>query len=167
MIALLLGILLSIDPAHSSARFSVEHIFVEQVSGVVPILRGTVDLPAGTLVPTSVTAQLDATRLRTGDDDRDGVLQTADWFETKAFPTWTFASTKIVPAAKGFTMTGLLTIHGVAQSETLDVTVSGTPEHPHYHASAHVDRHAFGIKGNRLDPVIGNPVDVVLDITMK
>ena len=36
-----------------------------------------------------------------------------------------------------------------------------------YHAVGHIDRHAFGMKGMRLDPVIGEIVDVTLDVALK
>lgn len=166
MLAFILGVVLAIDPAHSTALFSVEHVFVEHVTGTVPIVRGSIELPPGSMVPTNVSAQLDATRFHTDDSDRDAALTGGDWFDTKTYPTWTFQSTKITPTSGGgFTMIGNLTIHGVTQSETLAVTSVGTSEQPHYHATCKIDRHAFGMKIVQLDPVIGNPVDVTLDIS--
>ncbi len=165
MLGFVLGVVLAIDPAHSTAQFSVTHVFVEHVSGTVPILRGSIDLPPGSTVPTSVTADLDAAHLHTDDPDRDASLTGQDWFDTKSYPTWTFASTKITPTAGGFTMTGVLTIHGVSQPESLLVTTDGTAEHPHYRATCNIDRHAFGMKTTPLDRAIGNPVDVTLDVT--
>jgi polyisoprenoid-binding protein YceI len=167
MLSLILGVLLAIDPSHSSAQFSVEHVFVEHVTGTVPILRGTIDLPSGSLIPVRVNAALDASHLHTDDSDRDAALQSTDWFDTKTYPTWTFASTKITPTATGFTMDGTLTVHGVSQPETLNVSASGTNERPHYRATCRIDRHAFGMKINRMDAVIGNPVDVMLDIAIR
>jgi polyisoprenoid-binding protein YceI len=167
MLHLALAAVLAIDSAKSTVTFSVQHIFVERVTGGVPVLSGAVDLPDGSAVPLSVTAVLDATKLKTGDPDRDGVMGTPEWFDTKKFPTWTFASTKITPAANGFTMDGMLTIHGVAQPEHMVVTASGDPQHPVYHATCQVDRHAFGMSVTRLDPVIGGTVDVTLDIRVK
>ena len=166
MLSFILGLLLAIDPAHSTAQFYITHVFVEHVTGTVPIVSGSINVPAGSLIPTSVTAQLDATHLHTDDPDRDAALQSSDWFDAKAYPTWSFESTKITPAPDGFTMDGTLTIHGVAEPETLRVTTSGTSDRPHYHATCRIDRHAFGMKINRMDPVIGNPVDVTLDIAV-
>lgn len=167
MHALVLGALLSIDPGKSLSTFSVAHIFVERVTGTVPIVSGTIDVPDGSTIPTHVEATLDPTRFRTDEPDRDAALQGPDWFDTKRFPTWTFISTKIVPSARGFIMDGTLTLHGVSQPEELDVIVSGTADHPIYHATAQIDRHAFGMAKTRLDPVIGNLVDVSLDIRIK
>ncbi len=158
----------AIDAAKSKVQFSVTQVFVERVTGVVPVLRGTVSLENGSALPTSVTAVLDATKLATDDRDRNGVLQSPDWFDTTKFPTWTFASTKIIPSSDGeFTMDGLLTIHGVTQTEQLAVTIGGTQANPTYHAAGRIDRHVFGMQVTRLDPAIGNPVDVTLDVTLK
>jgi polyisoprenoid-binding protein YceI len=167
MLAFLLSVVLGIDAGRSTAQFSVEHIFVEHVNGVVPLLRGSVDLPGGTQIPSRVTAQLDAAHLHTDDPDRDAALVSSDWFDTKSYPIWTFESTNIVPAPNGFMMKGMLTIHGVSQAETLDVRTFGTNERPHYRATCRIDRHAFNMKITKLDQVIGNSVDVSIDIVLK
>lgn len=171
MIELLLGVTLlarPIDASHSNASFSVQHIYVEHVTGTVPILDGTVTLDPKTLVPVKVTATLDASKLRSGDDDRDGALQSPDWFDTKKYPEWTFTSTSVTPAGpSSCTIEGMLTMHGVTQPERLDVTIAGTPEHPEYRAVGKIDRKTFGMSVTRLDPVIGNPVDVTLDVVLK
>lgn len=158
----------SIDAARSKAQFTVTHVFVEHVTGNIPIQSGSVVLKVGSLIPVSATAVLDATGVTTGDPDRDASLRSPDFFETAKFPTWSFVSTKIVPHGDtGFEMDGKLTIHGVAQPERLDVTASGDSEHPIYHATAQIDRHAFGMATTRLDPAIGGTAAVTLDVTLQ
>lgn len=156
----------AIDPAHSTASFSVQHIFVSNVVGSVPIVDGRIMLAPGTRVPTSVTATLDPSRIATGDRDRDAALRGEDWFDVARYPQWTFVSTTISRTAMGFAMDGMLTIHGVSRPEHLDVSIAGSTEHPIYHATGKIDRHAFGMRVVRLDPVIGNPVTVALDIVL-
>ncbi len=157
-----------IDTAKSVARFSVSHIWVDRVSGTVPIVDGTVTLQPDSEIPVSATAVLDATRIATGEPDRDRSLESADFFDAAKYPHWTFASTQIVPSGPHtFAMEGKLTLHGVTQPESLDVTVSGTPANPTYHAQAQIDRHAFGMATTRLDPTIGETVGVTLDIALK
>jgi len=157
-----------IDPAASKALFTVTHVFVEHVTGTVPILDGSIVLAAGSTIPISVTARLDPRGIKTGEDDRDGTLQTADWFDTQKFGVWTFTSTSVTSTGTDrCRIDGLLTIHGVARPERLDVTVGGTPAHPRYHAVATIDRHAFGMNVTRLDPAIGDTVDVVLDVALR
>jgi polyisoprenoid-binding protein YceI len=158
----------SIDAAKSRAQFSVSHLWVERVIGTVPILSGSVTLAPGSIIPTSVTVVLDATRIETDEPDRDKSLRSPDFFDAQAFPTWTFASTKITPSGpNAFEMDGNLTIHGVAQLERLHVTVLGDVAHPVYDATAEVNRHAFGMTVTRLDSTIGATADVTLDIALK
>jgi polyisoprenoid-binding protein YceI len=158
----------AIDGAKSKASFSVQHVFVERVTGSLPILGGTVVRASNAIVPESVTAVLDATKIATGEPDRDASLQSPDFFDTKKFPTWTFVGTKITPqGGTAFGIDGMLTMHGVTQPEHLDVVAHGDAAHPTYHAIAHIDRHAFGMAITRLDPTIGNTVDVTLDIVLR
>jgi polyisoprenoid-binding protein YceI len=158
----------AIDPVRSTAEFSVPHIWVERVKGTVPILEGSVILAAGSLIPTSVTAELDPTRIATGEPDRDRSLESPDFFDATKFPRWTFTSTNIVRSGPdAFDMAGDLTIHGVTQPEHVHVTIGGTAAKPVYHATTQIDRHAFGMTTTRLDPTIGNTVDVTLDVALR
>ena len=149
-----------IDPSRSVAQFSIEHIFVDRVNGSVPILSGSVTIPAGSPIPLSVTAVLDATRINSGDRDRDSSLESPDYFDTKTFPTWTFISTKIMPSgSNACAMDGMLTMHGVTVPEHFDVTVSrGQRASRLSRRRAHRPARSSHMKGARLDPVIGNPV---------
>lgn len=158
----------AIDPAKSTAQFSIQHIFVEHVSGKIPILGGSLELPEGSVIPVQATAVLDASRMNTGDRDRDASLESSDYFDAKQFPTWTFTSTKIIATGPAsFSMDGMLTMHGVAQPEHLDVTVRGDAAHPIYHLTGYIDRRTWAMKGTRLDPVIGNLADVTIDVVLR
>ncbi len=130
-----------IDVTKSSAQFSIAHIFVGRVVGTVPIVSGSATFPPGSVVPTGVTAVLNAAKLATDEPDRDTSLESPEYFDTLRFPTWTFISVKITATgAATFGMDGLLTIHGVAQPEHLDVTIAGDGGRPRYHAVGTVDR---------------------------
>jgi polyisoprenoid-binding protein YceI len=167
-LAFVLGLALAIDPTASKVQFSIQHIFVQHVIGTIPIISGSVDLSGDSAIPSSLTAVLDATKVGTDDPDQTACIRSADYFDVKRFPAWTFTSTKITPHGTGaFGVDGMLTIHGVSRPEHLDVTVGGTAEHPTYHATGAVNRYAFGMKGTRLDPLIGGTADVTLDVTLR
>lgn len=158
----------TIDTAASKATFSVSHIWVGRVTGSVPIAGGSIALAPGSLVPAAATAQLDATRIATGEPDRDESLKSADFFDVARFPAWTFVSTDVTrtgPAS--FAMEGKLTIHGVTQPVRLDGTIEGGEARPVYRARATIDRRAFGMAVTRLDPAIGGTVDVTLEISLR
>jgi len=157
-----------IDPAQSRAQFSVSHIWVEHVTGTIPIVEGSVTLAPGSLVPTAATATFDPAKVSTGEPDCDRSLASPDFFDAQKYPRWTFSSTSI--AAKGsdaFEMDGDITIHGVTRPVRLDATVRGTAAHPEYRATGQIDRHQFGMAVTRLDPTIGTTVDLTIDVTLK
>lgn len=158
----------AIDPHASKVGFSISHVFVERVTGMVPIQGGTVVFASDSPLPASVTLSLDATKVSTGDPDQTGCIQSPDYFDVKKFPTWTFSSTKITQHdATSFGIDGTLTMHGVTQPEHFDVTIQSAGGRQVYHAVGQIDRHVFGMKGSRLDPAIGGIADITMDVVLK
>jgi polyisoprenoid-binding protein YceI len=152
-----------IDPAHSRASFSVSHVMVARVTGTVPIVAGTITLAPDGVTPVAVNAVLDPRRLSTGDPDRDGDLQGDGWFDSKKFSTWNFKSDAVTLGPNAtLSIAGTITIHGVTRPVTLAVTVAPAMG---YHATAHLDRHQFGMKAGRMDSLIGSDVTIDLDIS--
>jgi polyisoprenoid-binding protein YceI len=158
----------AIDPLHSRAAFSVTHVFVEHVTGTVPILDGTIIPAPDSPLPMSISARLDPAKVTSGDPDRDAALRGPDFFDVKTDPVWTFVSTAIVPVdGAHFGVDGNLTIHGVTTPVHLDATIRGDASRPSYHAAGRIDRRAFRMAVTRLDPAIGQMVEITLDIAVK
>ena len=53
----------AVDVAHSTATFTVSHVFVEHVSGTVPIVSGTVTLRPGSPIPVTIIAVLNPAKM--------------------------------------------------------------------------------------------------------
>ena len=159
----------AVDVVRSRASFSVSHLLVRRVEGTVPIVSGAVTFAAGSNVPTSIEATLDPKRIATDDADRDDDLQGPDWFDTKAFPTWTYRSETIAAAAGGgFTVSGTLTVHGKGEPVTLAVTPAADgPAGPSYHAVGHASRKGFGMRVTQFDAIVGDDIAIVLNVTLK
>ncbi len=157
----------AVDPGASTASFAVRHLYVQRVTGSVPIVRGTVTLPRASAIPIRIRAELDPRRIKSGDDDRDADLQGPDWFDSKRFPIWTFASTSIVAmGANAFDALGTLTVHGVAAPCTVHAEiVRGLPD-PTYRATATIDRHAFGMTITRADALVGRELTLAFTIVL-
>jgi polyisoprenoid-binding protein YceI len=164
-----------IDPAHSNATFSVRHLVISTVRGVVPIREGSLATD-GSALPVAVSAVLDAAKISSGDDNRDADLRGKDWLETDKYPTITFKSTKVVAGsdASSFTLEGDLTIHGVTKKVSLTGKVFGTTsdgrgrKHAGYEATTTIDRRDFGLNWARQTPggglVAANDVQITLDV---
>ena len=117
-----------IDPAHSSAQFTIRHLMITNVRGSFSGVQGTVVYDPENHDTSSIDVVIDASTLSTGDSTRDGHVKSADFLDVEKYPTFTFKSTKIAKAGEGeLHVTGDLTIHGVTKEVVLHVE-GPTPE---------------------------------------
>jgi polyisoprenoid-binding protein YceI len=111
-----------IDPAHSSASFSVRHMMVTNVRGAFSSVTGTAVWDTGNPANSSVEAAIDATTINTREPQRDAHLKSADFLDVEKYPTIDFKSTSVeVESADEATVKGDLTIHGVTKPVVLKV----------------------------------------------
>ncbi|HYL27692.1 MAG TPA: YceI family protein [Candidatus Nitrosotalea sp.] len=159
----------SIDPVHSTAQFTAKHFGIVPVVGTIPIVGGSVQLNAGSQIPTSVSAELDASKVDTHNDQRDADLRSDHYFDVKSTPTIKFVSTKIDGTNPDhFTIIGDLTMHGATHAVLLNAKVVGSGKSPRgesliaYAATATVDRTEWGMSYGPL--IVGNSVDLSLNV---
>lgn len=167
-----------IDPSHSGAMFKVRHLMIAHVKGEFTKLSGRVSFDPANPGASSVDVSIDAASIHTRDEQRDGHLRSADFFDVEKFPTLTFKSKEIVAAGKDtYEVTGDLTIHGVTREIAL--LVDGvTPEAKDpwgnfrrgASASVTIQRKDFGLHWNApLETggfVIGDDVHITIDVEM-
>jgi polyisoprenoid-binding protein YceI len=111
-----------IDPAHSSAQFSVRHMMITNVRGGFSSVKGTVVYDSENPSASTVEAVIDATTINTLDPQRDGHLKSADFLNVEQFPTISFKSTSVeVTGSEEAKVAGDLTIHGVTKPVVLKV----------------------------------------------
>ncbi len=168
----------TIDPAHSSATFSVKHLMVSTVRGGFRDVKGTLVLDEQDITRSKVDVTLDARTIDTGIEKRDEHLRSADFFDVEKFPTITFTSTRVAPAAGGaLKVTGNLTMHGVTKPVVLSVEpLSGTIQDPHGRtvrgasATALIDRRDWGLTWNAAleagGVAVAHEVKLALDVEL-
>jgi polyisoprenoid-binding protein YceI len=115
----------------------------------------------------------------TGNERRDGHLQTPDFFDAEKNPTLSFKSTAVKPVAKDkFKITGDLTMRGVTKQVTFDAQFLGAGDividgkargsKAGFAATTTVNRKDYGINWNKtLDnggTVLEDSVTIVLNI---
>ncbi len=139
----------AIDPVHSSIEFSVRHLMVSKVRGKFETFSGTITVaPDGT---PSVTAEIDVASLNTGNEQRDGHVKSADFFDVERYPVAAFTSTSVRPNGAAYLLDGYLTLKGVTKSVSLDLEFNGVSpgqgygEVSGYEASVVLSRRDFGI----------------------
>ena len=167
-----------IDPAHSSAGFSVSHMVIAEVDGNFGKTEGTVVINEKNLSKSSVEATIDASTIDTREPKRDAHLKSADFFDVEKFPTITFKSTKVQKAGKDkFKVTGDLTLHGVTKPVVLEVAApSKVIQDPWGNtkrgakATTVINRRDFGLTwDNKLQDgsaVVGDEVTVTLNLEL-
>mgnify|MGYP003526481924 CR=1 FL=1 len=159
----------SIDPVWSALEFEVEKLGLVTIKGRVPAFTGTI---TGGELP-SIEGTVDATSITTFDGDRDGHLQSPDFFDTSRHPELRFASTAVRSDGDELVVEGDLTIKGIARTVELRGSYLGTGVDPYgndriaIELSGTVDRTDFGLDWNM--PLPGArfllPNDVVLRAT--
>ncbi|MBV8434388.1 MAG: YceI family protein [Candidatus Eremiobacteraeota bacterium] len=158
----------TIDPVHSTAQFTARHFGIVPVIGTIPITSGSVQLETGSEIPIAVAAQLDASKVDTHNDDRDGDLKSPHYFDVANTPAISFVSTKVEGSdPKRFTITGNLTMHGQTHPIVLSAQVVAAGKTPRgrsviaYSATATVDRTQWGMTYGPL--IVGNSVDLTIN----
>lgn len=112
----------TIDTAHSSAQFSIRHMMISNVRGGFSSVKGTVEYDADNPGNSSIDVVIDASTIKTLDDQRDAHLKSADFLDVEKYPAITFKSTKVTSSGDGEAkVEGDLTIHGVTKPVVLNV----------------------------------------------
>ena len=111
-----------IDPAHSSAQFTVRHMMITNVRGGFSSVQGAVTFNPENPSDSSVEVVIDAASIKTMDEQRDAHLKSPDFLDVEKNPNITFKSKGVVPAGDGeLSVTGDLAIHGVTKEVVLKV----------------------------------------------
>ena len=81
-----------LDPSHSALAFKVRHMMITNVKGEFKQFDAALVSQGADFSKSSIDVTLDAASIATGNDQRDGHLKSADFFEVDKFPTLSFKS---------------------------------------------------------------------------
>ena len=172
------AIVYDIDPAHSSAHFSVRHMMISNVKGEFTKVSGTVTYDPDNPGASKIEATIDVASLHTRDEQRDGHLKSPDFFDVAKYPEIKFVSTSVAREGEGeHLVKGDMTIHGVTKEVTLRVE-GPTPEvkdpwgnvKAGATAAAKINRKDFGLVWNvALETggvLVGEAVSIELEVEL-
>ena len=161
------------DPAHSIVSWSVRHAGISKVRGTFDSFTSTLTV-GETLADTSVTTDIDVASINSRDENRDGHVRGADFFDAENHPEMSFRSTAISGEVDDLTITGELTIRGNTQEVALKGEVSGVVTDPFgitrtgVSASTAISRKSFGLTWNAAleagGVLVGDKVSIDLDV---
>ena len=142
----------AIDASHSRVGFSARHAMVTKVRGSFNDYAGSAVVADGAA---SITIDINVASIDTRSADRDGHLQSPDFFDVATFPKITFKSTSVKDAGNAnLSVTGDLTIKDVTKSITIDFEYTGTATDPFgnarfgFEGESEINRKDFGLTWN-------------------
>jgi polyisoprenoid-binding protein YceI len=122
----------TLDAAHTSVSFAVKHLGVATVRGHFGKVSGDIELDDPDDPTTGRgTITIDAASISTGNEQRDGHLRNADFFDVEKYPTITFTVTKVEQAGDKHRVDGDLTIRDVTKPISLDYEHAGKVTDPY------------------------------------
>ncbi len=135
------------DPTHSELTFKVKHMMIANVKGAFNSF--VVDVHGAEIHTASVRVSIDASSIDTNNEQRDGHLRSADFFDTENHKELIFESKALKhKGGEAYSLTGMLSIKGVTKDVELDVEFGGINKDPWGNEKA-----GFSIEGkiNRKD----------------
>jgi polyisoprenoid-binding protein YceI len=163
-----------IDPGHALVEFSGKHMMFTTVKGRFQGVQGGVVWNESDPAASKVVAEIDATSLVSGSNDRDNHLKSADFLDVEQYPTIRFESVRVVPeGADRARVVGNLTIKDVTRPVELDVRLTGRGRSPWgkevagFAATTSINRKDWGLTWNvALEAggwLVGDRIDISLD----
>lgn len=164
----------AIDYSHSHVGFAVKHFGISTVRGEFKDYSGEVMIDENDLAASSVSIEIEVASIDTDNEQRDGHLKSADFFDAENHPKMTFKSTKIEKTDAGrFLVTGDLSIRGMTREIQLPVTFGGPLEamgtvRIGVEGETTINRQDYGLAWSKLletgGLVVANDVDISISL---
>lgn len=157
------------DPPHSRLSFTIDHLAINEVSGVFDKFDVTVVATKADFSDATFELTVDVASIDTDVEKRDNHLRSPDFFEVQKFPSMTFKSASIKPAGKDrFKLTGDLTLHGKTQTVTMDLWHRGVTNNQGksvagFQLTGTLKRSDFGVGPKFPPPMVGDVVSIKAD----
>lgn len=141
----------NIDASHSRVGFSARHAMVTKVRGSFNEYTGSAVVADGAA---SISIEISAASIDTRSADRDGHLQSPDFFDVANFPKISFKSTSVKDGGAGIVVDGDLTIKDVTKPISIEFEYTGTATDPFgnarfgFEGESEINRKDFGLTWN-------------------
>jgi polyisoprenoid-binding protein YceI len=148
----------TLDVSHTRLGFSARHAMVTTVRGQFKEFSGTAHVDTQNPADSKVELTIDTASVDTGNDQRNGHLVSADFFEVETHPQITFVSTEVERAVDAgettWVITGDLTIKGTTKPVTIEFEQTGSARDPFgnlrvgFEGSTAINRKDWGLTWN-------------------
>jgi polyisoprenoid-binding protein YceI len=171
------------EPGHTELAFRARHMMVTSVRGAFKDVRGKLELDFDSWQDSTFTGWTDATKLWTGEPERDEHLRSADFFDVENHPRLAFEGRLAERLGDiHFKAEAEVTIRGTTRPVPFEIAYQGEWKTPFWEGDENkgemrrigfegrtvVNRHDFGVSWQDEIPgggvVVSNDVEVVLDV---
>ena len=171
------------EPGHTEAEFRARHMMVTWVRGMFKDVHGRLEFDWDSCLAATFEGEMDATKIWTGEPERDAHLRSADFFDVENHPKIVFSGRFTERTGDiHFKAEAELTIRGTTQTVPLDVAYLGQWETPFwvgdenkgtmrrvgFEARTRLNRHDFGVSWQDTLPgggvVASEEIEISLDI---
>ncbi|QKJ30861.1 YceI family protein [Mucilaginibacter mali] len=115
-----------LDPMHSEVQFKVKHLVISTVTGSFKTFEGEFETENEDFTGANISFSLDVDSVDTNQEQRDGHIKGAEFFDAEKYPKITFKSTSFTKDGDDYKLVGDLTIKDVTKSVKLNVEHGGT-----------------------------------------
>jgi polyisoprenoid-binding protein YceI len=120
-----------LDPTHAEIQFKVRHLMITNVTGAFGKFDASIEMTDDNFEKSKIRFSAEVDSITTNNEQRDGHLKSADFFESSKFPELTFVSTNIEKVSgDDYVVFGDLTFHGVTKNIKLNVEHGGVIKDP-------------------------------------
>lgn len=119
-----------VDPDHTQATWTVDHLGFSDLSGMFGGMSGTLQLDPARPAAAKLDITIPLSGLAVTSEGFGRHLRTPDFFDAAKFPTARFVSTAVRPQGQQAVITGNLTMHGVTKPVTLQARFVGAGVNP-------------------------------------
>jgi polyisoprenoid-binding protein YceI len=145
----------TLDVTHTRIGFSARHAMVTTVRGQFGDFEGTAHIDTADPAASSAKVSIRTASISTGQEDRDGHLRSADFFDVETFPEITFVTTGVTRTdAITWEVSGDLTIKDVTKPVTIEFESTGSAKDPFgnlrvgFEGSTTINRKDWGLTWN-------------------
>ncbi|MDN3655783.1 YceI family protein [Ferruginibacter paludis] len=168
----------AIDPTHSEVHFKIKHLMITNVTGSFNIFQASVTTEGEDFSTAKISFTADTNSVDTGNEQRDGHLKSADFFDAEKYPQIKFTATKseAVDNDGSYDMYGDLTIKEVTKNIKLSVEFGGVVQDAYGNTKAgftingKINRKDFGLTWSAVTEaggvVVSDEVRIISEIQL-
>jgi len=140
-----------LDPMHSELQFKIRHLMITNVTGQFQQFTADAETEGDDFSTAKINFSAEVASVNTNNEQRDGHLKSADFFDVEKYPTMSFTSTSVTKDGDDITVEGNLSMHGETKAVTLNVEVGGIQQDPYgqtkagFEVTGKINRKDFGL----------------------